>query len=97
MSGDQLTNGQGDPLAQRILGHVRRLVDDVKALKVDPHRMCGVCQAPVRKCIGRKQVAELVVELGFRDADQQPDGGAPSESDESYQRHRQCFRNLDPA
>ena len=34
--------------------------------------------------------------VGFRDSDQQPNGGAPRESDESYQSHRQYFRNLNP-
>ena len=37
-----LSNRQSQALSSRILGHVRRLVNDVEALKVDPHRMSGI-------------------------------------------------------
>ena len=39
----------------------------------------------MRKCIGRKQVAKLVVKLRFADAHYQPNSSAPQEGDESYE------------
>lgn len=88
MPGDQLTGSQDQTLSRWILGHVGRLVDDMKTLKMNPHRMGGVRQSPMRECIGCKQVAELVVELGFADAHYQPNGSAPQESNDSYEDDR---------
>lgn len=89
MSCDQLTDGQGESLGGWILGHVGRLLDDMKTLKMHPHRVCGIRQAPMGERIRRKQVAKLIVDLGFGDSRDQPNGGATSKSDETYQGHAQ--------
>ena len=84
MSSYQLPGRQSESLGGRILRHVGWLVDDVKTLEMDPHWMGGIRQAPVRKCIGREQVAKLIVHTRFADAHYQPNSNAPQESDESY-------------
>ena len=42
MAAQDSSNSQCQPLSSRILGHVRRLVNDMEALKMDPHRMGGI-------------------------------------------------------
>src|SRR5262245_59142431 len=50
----ELTCRQDESLSGRVLRHVGRLLNDMKTLKMHPHRMCGIRQTPMRKSIGCK-------------------------------------------
>ncbi len=56
-----LSQREQHPLARRVLGLIRRLLDDVKGLEVLPQRVRRIRQPAVRERVGRQQVAELVM------------------------------------
>ena len=41
------------------------MLQDVESVKEDPHRMRRIGEAAMRECVGREQVAELVVNGGY--------------------------------
>ncbi len=48
---------------------IRRLLDDCEALKVDPHRMGGICNPALSKRVRHEQVAELIGDRRLWDRD----------------------------
>ena len=42
------------------------MLDDVKGIEENPHRMRRICQPPVGKRIGSEQITKLIVNLRLR-------------------------------
>ena len=74
MSRQRLSQGQRQPLARRVLGHVGGLLDDVHALEVLPEGMRRIRQPARREGVGLQQVAEFIVNIGMRAAAQAESG-----------------------
>ena len=86
-----LAGSQNQPLRRRIHRHVGRLLNDVEALEVRPHRMRRVGHASVREGVGREQITELIIPArrgNSKDGDQ---GNAKSRHQQPDRDHGRVF------
>src|SRR5712691_7327798 len=84
---EELPDGENEPLRRGIYRHVRGLLDNVKTLEMNPHGMSRVSKSGVSESIGGKQIAELVVGTGLRNAENRNKRDAndnDAEADEHY-------------
>jgi hypothetical protein len=52
------------------------MLNDMKGVEIGPKGMRRICQAPMRKRIRRKQIAEFIVDLRLRDGKPRQEGYA---------------------
>lgn len=67
------------------------MFDDEKALEVDPHRVWGVGESPVRKGIASQQIAEFIVYSGHGEAKNWEQSQPQEKRKQADKRYRQPF------
>ena len=80
----QLAGGEHEALRGWIHRHVGGALDDVETLEMDPHGMGGIGEPAVSERVAREQIAELVIEVGLRKAEDWNQAHADRNDAESY-------------
>ena len=86
-----LAQRQDQALRRRIHGHVSRLLDDMKALEMHPHRMGRIREPAVREGVSGQKIAELVMPARFRDAKKRNHRGARNKNEQPHDHRAEKF------
>src|SRR5262249_7515391 len=89
MPTEELPEREHESLGGRVLRHIGRLLNDMKALKMYPHRMGRIAQPAVSERICCEQVAKLVVHMGLSYRCKQRYASTPSQGQQPHQSRRQ--------
>ena len=86
---DHFSEREQQSLTGRIFRSVSRLLQNVECLEVLPHRVRRIREPAMRECVRREEVAELVVHLRQRHADDRRHRRDDSKCGESHDKDRQ--------